>query len=99
MTQGMVIKKILPILMKHPVNKAALFGSYAREEQTETSDVDLVVDLDLEHCLSIFDLYDELEKALNRKIDIITLDTLQRGNAMNTLLNNIKNDLRWFYEG
>ncbi|MCL1987838.1 MAG: nucleotidyltransferase domain-containing protein [Firmicutes bacterium] len=94
----MLIKKIIPILKEHSVKKAALFGSYAREDYSETSDVDLVVDLDFEHCLNIFDLYDDLEETLNKKVDIITLDTLQRGNELNILLNNVKNDLRWFYE-
>ncbi|MCL1986354.1 MAG: nucleotidyltransferase domain-containing protein, partial [Firmicutes bacterium] len=41
-----LIKQIIEILPNYPVEKAAIFGSYARNEQTPTSDIDLVVDFD-----------------------------------------------------
>ncbi len=40
-----VIKeRIIPILRKYPVNKAILFGSYAKGEATNKSDIDLYID-------------------------------------------------------
>lgn len=35
---------IIPVLKSYPVYKAILFGSYARGDAKETSDVDLVVE-------------------------------------------------------
>ncbi|SHH33800.1 nucleotidyltransferase family protein [Sporanaerobacter acetigenes] len=37
-------EKTMPILSKYPVNKAILFGSYAKGEATKNSDMDLYID-------------------------------------------------------
>jgi hypothetical protein len=37
-------EKTIPILRKYPVNKAILFGSYAKGNAMEGSDIDLYVD-------------------------------------------------------
>lgn len=37
-------EKIVPILKKYPVDKAILFGSYAKGEATNISDIDLYID-------------------------------------------------------
>lgn len=44
-TQQDIIDKIIPILKQYPIKKAALFGSYAKNKQTETSDVDIIVSM------------------------------------------------------
>jgi uncharacterized protein len=36
-------RKIVPVLKKHNVTRAGIFGSYARGEQTKESDVDILV--------------------------------------------------------
>jgi predicted nucleotidyltransferase len=49
-----------------------LFGSFARNEETENSDIDLLVDFNNQK-LTLFDiggLYSLLEEKLKRKIDI-----------------------------
>jgi len=38
------LRKLLPIFNVYPIRKAILFGSYAKENATELSDVDLVID-------------------------------------------------------
>ncbi|HEX8036311.1 MAG TPA: nucleotidyltransferase domain-containing protein [Ktedonobacterales bacterium] len=69
---------LLSILRAHGVRHASLFGSYARGEQSEASDIDLVVDLPPGK--SLFDvsmLGLALEDALGRRVDIVTsLDRL-----------------------
>jgi len=42
-TRKEIIEKIKPILKKHKVTKAGIFGSFARKEATESSDLDLVI--------------------------------------------------------
>ena len=60
-----------------PVLKAWLFGSYARGEEREDSDVDILADFDdsvslLGHVRIMFGLEDELGK----KVDLVTDGTL-----------------------
>ncbi|MCL2016603.1 MAG: nucleotidyltransferase domain-containing protein [Defluviitaleaceae bacterium] len=93
-----ITETITPILKQYAVSKAALFGSYARDDYTEKSDVDLVVDISFEHCLDVLDLYEQLENTIQKKVDIITLYTLEQGSLTDPILNNIRKDLRWFYE-
>ena len=38
-------KKIIPILKKHKVTRAGIFGSYARGEQKKESDVDILIEI------------------------------------------------------
>ena len=37
-------KRIIPIVMKYGINSFSLFGSYARGESTDDSDLDFVMD-------------------------------------------------------
>lgn len=57
-----------------PVKKVWLFGSYARGDADEESDVDVLVDLD--HTTPIgWDYYlwfEELAEKLNKKVDIVS---------------------------
>jgi predicted nucleotidyltransferase len=59
-----------------PVLKAYLFGSYARGEADEKSDIDLLVDLDYSQHIgfSFFGMQPELENLLKRKVDVISSD-------------------------
>jgi uncharacterized protein len=63
-----------------PVNKVFLFGSYARNEANENSDIDLLLDIDyLQKKVDLFDLYDwtqDLQKLFNHKVDLIPSDGL-----------------------
>ena len=65
---------------KQPVLKAYLFGSYARGEADEKSDIDLLVDLDYsQHIgLNFFGMYSDLEKLLKRKVDVIPSDGVSK---------------------
>ncbi len=49
-------KKMVKVLKKHQVKKAALFGSFARREATDESDIDLLVEF--QGRKSLFDLVD-----------------------------------------
>lgn len=72
---------IAPIAKKYQIPAVYLFGSYARETATETSDIDLLVDTTgtaLTSLLPLGALYCELEEALHKKIDLITVSSLQQ---------------------
>ena len=54
------------------VRRLALFGSYARNEQTEVSDVDVLVDVDPSIGLGFVSLAEELERRLGARVDLVS---------------------------
>lgn len=64
--------KALPILKQTDVKRAALFGSFVRGEQKNTSDIDILVDLPNNATLiDLVGLKLELEKVLKKKVDVV----------------------------
>jgi len=63
-----------------PVLKAFLFGSFARNEGTLESDVDILVELDYSvHIgLGFIDMKTDLEKKLHKKIDLVSSNALSK---------------------
>ena len=66
-------KKIISILVKYGIKKILIFGSYARNEATPNSDLDLIVEFPegtslIDHIGIEF----ELSEALNMKIDLLS---------------------------
>ena len=61
-----------------PVLKAWLFGSYARGEETPSSDVDILVVLDHSQPvgLKFFGMYEDLKELLGRPVDLVTEPSL-----------------------
>jgi uncharacterized protein len=54
------------------VRRMGLFGSFARDEADEDSDVDLVVEFERPVGLRFVDLAEHLERVLGRKVDVLT---------------------------
>ena len=54
--------------------KAWLFGSYSRGEETDVSDIDILIVLDdSQHVgLKFFGMYEDLKELLGRNIDLVT---------------------------
>jgi predicted nucleotidyltransferase len=50
--------------------RIGVFGSVARDEITDTSDVDVVVELDRPDLLTLVGIKQELEESLQRSVDI-----------------------------
>jgi predicted nucleotidyltransferase len=56
------------------IRKAWLFGSYARNESTHASDIDLMVEFDPARRISLFDVMGiahDLSEAIGRKVDLV----------------------------
>ncbi len=73
-----LITKILPVLRVHNTLKAGLFGSYARGEFRQDSDVDILISLQKEK--SLFDFIKiklDLEDVLNKKVDLVEYNTIK----------------------
>jgi predicted nucleotidyltransferase len=71
-------KKILPILEDYRVKKIGLFGSYARGEIKENSDIDILIEIEKDISLLDFvGLKQEIEEALGEKVDLVEYDTIK----------------------
>jgi len=71
-------KKIIPILRKNHVIKAGIFGSYARGEQKENSDIDILVEISKPISLLDFSgLKIEIEEAIGKKTDLVEYETIK----------------------
>lgn len=73
------IPKIQGWLASHPIDKAWLFGSCSRGEETASSDLDLLVRYsENEHVslLTISRFRNSLGKLLNREVDLVEEDCL-----------------------
>lgn len=70
-------KKIISVLQKYGVKKAAFFGSVTREELNTKSDIDILVEFEgKKSLLDLAGLKIELENITNRKVDILTYNSL-----------------------
>ena len=72
-------KILTPIFKKYRISKAAVFGSRARGEEKEESDLDLLVDL--RGKTTLFDLAAlqlDLEDILGIKVDLVTYRSLDK---------------------
>lgn len=68
---------ITNFVKQHGVKTICLFGSMAKDEVSETSDVDFLVEL--EQGRDLFDLGEllvDLQVLLKRKVDLVTKDSL-----------------------
>ena len=68
----------MPILLKHGVKRAGLFGSYADGTETDQSDVDLLVDpWDSYSLLDFIGMKLELEDAMDLSVDLVDYRTIK----------------------
>jgi len=66
-------EKIISVLVKHGIKRILVFGSYARNEATPKSDLDLIVDFpEGTSLLDHVGIEIELSEALNMKIDLLS---------------------------
>ena len=58
--------------MKYPISSIGLFGSIVRDDFTDASDIDIVVDFHSPIGAEFITLADELEELLGRKVDLVS---------------------------
>ena len=74
-------EKVAPIALKYRLPTVYIFGSYARGEATEDSDLDFLIDRDGSSIRSLFDmgaLYCDLNDSLQKEVDVVTVDALDQ---------------------
>jgi len=89
------IKTIKDYFNDKPVLRAFLFGSYSREEASDKSDVDILIELDYsQHIgMSFVSMKFDLEEKLHRKIDLVSSNAVSKH-----ILPFINNDKKLIYE-
>ena len=63
-------RKVVPILRHYGIQKAGIFGSYARGEAKKNSDIDILIQPPRGMGLEFIGVKLELEKKLNKKVDL-----------------------------
>jgi predicted nucleotidyltransferase len=62
---------------KYGLRLLAIFGSYARNQQNEKSDIDILVEFEKPVGVEFIDLAEELEYILNKKVDLVSKNGLK----------------------
>ncbi|MCL1942320.1 MAG: nucleotidyltransferase domain-containing protein [Candidatus Azobacteroides sp.] len=76
-----LINKLQAFFPAYPVEKAWVFGSYARGEETPKSDIDIMVRFDKDAHITLFDyagIMIDLEKLLHKKVDLVQEGRLRK---------------------
>lgn len=78
MGKSAIIETLRQYFSTQPVLKAWLFGSFSRGEETQDSDVDIIVALDKSEPIGLkfFGMWSDLEELLGRKVDLVSDGTL-----------------------
>jgi predicted nucleotidyltransferase len=91
MTLNEVREKAAPICARHKVRSLKLFGSVARGEATEDSDLDFCVSFEnlppSEYARQFFGLLHDLEDAFQSAVDLLTEPSIRKESLRNSLQN------------
>lgn len=92
----MLYNKIRAYLETTPINKAWIFGSFARNEERHDSDIDLLVKFDKNHNLDLLDyigITHDLEDLLGRNVDLV-----EQGKLLPNISKIVKSEKKLVYE-
>ena len=95
MLKQAMIQTLSDYFKTQPVLKAWLFGSFARDEETPLSDVDIIVLLDHSQPIGfrLFSMWNDLERLLDRKVDLV-----EEGELLPFAAKTANRDKRLIYE-
>jgi len=71
--------KIIPVLRRYGIDRASIFGSFARGEARDTSDIDLLIEP--QRPLGVYALVRlkrELDEVVGRPVDVVTRRALNK---------------------
>jgi predicted nucleotidyltransferase len=91
-TQGIydiaeIKRRLEPVFRVNGVKSAVLFGSYAKGEATENSDIDLLVDSGLRG-LDFVELIEYVRDALQKEVDVIDRHYIDKNSRIEHEVNN-----------
>ena len=62
---------------KYPVSRLGVFGSYARKEATDQSDIDIAVEITAPMGLNFIEMADEIEDLFGVKTDVVPMRSIK----------------------
>jgi predicted nucleotidyltransferase len=96
-----IAERIRPVAEKYKLPKVWIFGSYARGEATDESDVDILVDVEgsIAQGWKYGGLFGDFQRILHKDVDMICVDDLITEDETNfDFIKNVRNNLRSVYE-
>ncbi|MDR0903050.1 MAG: nucleotidyltransferase domain-containing protein [Ruminococcus sp.] len=72
-------ERVRPVAEKYGLPAVYLFGSYARGEATEESDVDLLVGMDgsiIKDRTTRYEMYCDFDDAIGKRTDVVSTNTI-----------------------
>jgi uncharacterized protein len=91
-----VLNKLSEYFANQPIDKAWIFGSYARAEETNKSDIDILVNFSPDAKITLFKyihIINDLKALTGKKIDLV-----EEGQIMQHAENNAEKDKILIYE-
>jgi len=91
---------IIPIIAQYNILSACFFGSYAREEQCDNSDVDILLEVpddSIANSIEFYTLWDKLETTTGLSIDLLT-ETAVKTCPDKRFIDTIEQDRWCFYD-
>lgn len=76
---NLLIQKMQNYFVTQPIEKAWVFGSFSRGDETEKSDIDILVSFAKDAKVTLFTIggmYMDLKDLLNREVDLVEEGTL-----------------------
>ena len=97
MRDDFFIDKVISIAKEYPVVHVSVFGSRARGDYTDNSDLDLLIKFNSDFTSSqYFNFWDEIESVLGLSVDILSPDALLQ--LPTSVVSKITREARRIYE-
>jgi uncharacterized protein len=92
--KNQVYNKIISFLKKYDVNKISVFGSFVKDIETSSSDIDILVEFsDDKSLLQFINIEQKLSEYIGIKVDLLTKSSISP-----YILKNIENDIKILYQ-
>ncbi|MDR0438225.1 MAG: nucleotidyltransferase family protein [Bacteroidales bacterium] len=91
-----ILNKLNVFFADQPIEKAWLFGSYARKEETSNSDVDLLVRFSPDAKITLFkyaSMVNSLQNLLHSRVDLV-----EEGQIKPFAIDHVERDKKLIYE-
>lgn len=78
---------VMPLLDKYDMRSARLFGSYARDDADENSDIDLLLEGNPGfRPLNVFGVAEDLHRVSGKQVDVFEISELDAGSFRDSVL-------------
>jgi predicted nucleotidyltransferase len=86
-TASEIKEKLEPIFRNAPIERAILFGSYAKGSQTSSSDVDIVIDSNGKLLnIDFYGVLEDIRECLDKKIDLIEISEIRENSPIYSIV-------------